>query len=328
MENPLKISLIIPAFNVEKYIEKCILSLLQQDMDEKEYEIIIINDGSKDNTAVILHELSQRYSNLNYITTTNQGVGTARNLGIERAKGSVIMFIDADDYLTPNCLNRIYNTIKENDLDILLFDYNYWSNQGKLLKGFDYEIRKVCPEGIVSGKEYIQKGFFPATVWMLAYKKEYIQEKKFRFINIRHEDEEFTPRILYFAEKVEHLTEICYNYIQNSTSFMQNYGESGLIDKIKAMDSLNQFKELYIKEKEIYSAFEKHISLVLMGNFMTSFTLESKMQLRMIKQMKNANLNPVLHKQRKSHMLLYKYFPLLFIAYYRQRYIRGQRKTP
>ena len=319
----MKISIIIPAYNAEKQIRKCVLSALQQDISHNEYEIIVINDGSTDQTADIIQELSKEYPTIKSITTINQGVSAARNLGMDIAQGKIILFADADDYFCTNSLAKIYEAILKNDLDILLFDYNHWGNQNKLLKGFDYDARKFCPQGIVSGKSFIKTGYMPAAVWMLAYRREYMLKMNFKFINIRHEDEEFIPRVFYFAERIMHLPLICYNYVQNESSFMQNYKEYGLFDKIKAMDNLNQFTQEYVKEKDVAFTLNEHISLRLMENLNNSFAIKSKAQGKMVKQMKKAGLTPLVHAKREGrYAFLYKYFPVLFITYYRHKYLK------
>jgi len=163
----------------------------------------------------------------------------------------------------------------------------------------------------------------PAAVWMLAYRREYMLKMNFKFINIRHEDEEFIPRVFYFAEKIMHLPLICYNYVQNESSFMQNYKEYGLFDKIKAMDNLNQFTQKYVKEEDVAFTLSEHISLRLMENLNNSFAIKSKAQGKMVKQMKKAGLTPLVHTKREGrYAFLYKYFPVLFIAYYRHKYLK------
>lgn len=327
MSTPLKISIIIPVFNAGKYISKCILSLIHQDITLDEYEIIIINDGSTDNSTQICNELSEKYHNIKHIKTTNSGVSAARNRGMDIAQGELILFSDADDYFTTNILSTIYKTFNEQQLDILIFNYNYWDSQGNLLQGFDDKERKHYPQTVVPGKAFIKTEYIPSTVWTMAYRREYMQKMKFHFINIRHEDVEFIPRVCYYAEKVMYSpTIVCYNYIQSDISFMQNYKETGFFDKIKAMSSLNKFKEEFVKEKDIRFHLENYISSVLMENLKFSFSINSKAQFQMIKSMKLANLTPLKHAKRKGvHAILYKYFPALFIAYYRRKHSKRNR---
>lgn len=317
MKRLIKISIIIPAYNAEAYIKKCITSLLNQNISDDEYEILIINDGSTDNTLNIIESLSNTCPQVKSINTPNQGVSASRNLGVDQATGEIILFVDADDFIEPNSLEIIYNTMKNDDLDLLLLDYNYWDAEGKQIEGFDHNELRRCSEKITSGKEFMLNKFLPSTVWALAYRRTYLISKKFRFINIRHEDEEFIPRVLYFAKKIKYCPLTFYNYVQSTNSFMQNYKEYALFDRIKAMDSLNRFKEGYITETEIRFYIEEHIAQRLMENFKMSFALKSHAQKEIIRTMKQNNLTPLKHAKKDGfHSFLYKHLPRLFTTYY------------
>lgn len=114
-----KISIIVPVYKVEPYIDKCLQSLLQQDLAPDEYEIICINDGSPDNAPAIISDYAAKYSNILLIDQQNQGVSAARNNGIEKASGEYLFFVDADDSLNPNCLKALYQQASTNKLDLL-----------------------------------------------------------------------------------------------------------------------------------------------------------------------------------------------------------------
>ena len=107
MEENIKLSIIVPAYKVEAYIEKCIRSLEDQDLPKDEYEIIVINDGSPDRCREIVEELQKEFSNIILINQENQGVSMARNNGIANAQGKYIMPIDPDDYVLPNSFGSI-----------------------------------------------------------------------------------------------------------------------------------------------------------------------------------------------------------------------------
>ncbi len=115
----LKVSVIVPVYNAEKYLEKCMLSLLEQTMPSDEIEIIAVNDGSKDNSLAILNDFSKKYENLIVVDSSNQGVSSARNKGLKLAKGEYIGFVDSDDYVELNTYETLYNKAKENDADIV-----------------------------------------------------------------------------------------------------------------------------------------------------------------------------------------------------------------
>jgi glycosyltransferase involved in cell wall biosynthesis len=114
----LDISLIVPAYNSEKYIENCINSLLDQDLPKSKYEIIIINDGSTDGTAAILNRISAENENIRLINQENKGRHEARNIGASLANGRYIWFIDNDDFISSKCLKSIVQIADENSLDV------------------------------------------------------------------------------------------------------------------------------------------------------------------------------------------------------------------
>lgn len=109
----IKISIIVPAYNAEKYLERCLDSLVNQDLPTGEYEVIVINDGSTDRTEAILHEYSGRYSNVHYVTIENRGVSEARNYGCREARGKYFLFVDADDWIQSNVLQYVYDSLEK-----------------------------------------------------------------------------------------------------------------------------------------------------------------------------------------------------------------------
>src|SRR5690554_3713943 len=115
----IKISLIIPVYNVEKYLEKCLNSCMNQDISEEEYEIIIVNDGTKDSSLSIALKFEQKYKNIKVYSQENQGLSAARNKGLSLAKGEYVWFIDSDDWIKENCLKSITDKCFKENLDAL-----------------------------------------------------------------------------------------------------------------------------------------------------------------------------------------------------------------
>jgi glycosyltransferase involved in cell wall biosynthesis len=134
-----KLSIIIPAYKVDGYIEKCIRSLEHQDLPEDEYEIIVTNDGSPDKCREIVERLQQEFSNLILINQENQGVSMARNNAIAKAQGEYILPIDPDDYVVPNVLKSVYENAKLRNLDVLYLAYEIFDKQGKSIWETDYK---------------------------------------------------------------------------------------------------------------------------------------------------------------------------------------------
>ncbi|MDY5578102.1 MAG: glycosyltransferase [Lachnospiraceae bacterium] len=118
-ESQIKISIIVPVYQAEKYLEKCLDSLEKQNLDD--YEIICIDDGSTDASGTIIREFAQKRDNIVYIHQENKGVSAARNQGLKAARGKYIMFVDADDYIQENVLKYLFKKCEKNNVDILAF---------------------------------------------------------------------------------------------------------------------------------------------------------------------------------------------------------------
>lgn len=110
------LSIIVPMYNAEKYIDKCLTSILEQDLPKDEYEIILLNDGSTDNTMTIAERYAREHTEIRLFQHSNMGISATRNRGIKLAVGEYIYFMDSDDYLIPESLNGIYNSLFINDV--------------------------------------------------------------------------------------------------------------------------------------------------------------------------------------------------------------------
>ena len=142
-------SIIVPVYNVEKYLVNCLDSIINQTY--KNFEIIIINDGSTDNSYSILENYAQNYPNLiRVFSKENGGLGSARNLGIQKAVGRFLWFIDSDDWIEVDALFKLYNVLKNNDFNVLVFDFNIIEEKKKKKK------KKALLEKIL---KILKKGF-------------------------------------------------------------------------------------------------------------------------------------------------------------------------
>lgn len=208
----MKLSIIIPAFNVEKYLAKCLDSVLDQDLDPQDYEIIIVNDGSADRSF----EIAQRYaainSNIKLISKENGGVASARNLGMNSAIGKYIYFIDSDDYLLSNSLKKLVDTCDSQNLDVLTFVSSSFSLSSSgvemISKNQDVKMRFGAYEfsRIVTGEEYIANVYYRNEVWWFLINREFLKSTEIRFPEGRWmEDGIFSINLLLNAERIAHL---------------------------------------------------------------------------------------------------------------------------
>lgn len=177
------LSIIIPLYNSEKFIPICLGSLLDQDLAKKDYEILIINDGSTDNSLDVASAFAEKYSNISVHNKSNGGVGSTRNMGLSLAKGEYIYFIDSDDYLMPNVLNTLLNTAKSNSLDILTFISKPITKLSLSQENSDTINPQIS--NVYNGIDYIANNHYQNEVWWYLIKRTFIEESEIKFIEDR-----------------------------------------------------------------------------------------------------------------------------------------------
>lgn len=207
-----KISIIIPVYNVEDYLEECLVSVLDQTL--REVEIIIINDQSPDNSGKIANKYATKDSRIIYIVhEVNKGQAMARNTGLNQASGEYICFLDSDDKLEANALQLMYDKAIENDLDILEGKFRTFNTEGDFDSSPSFRNTDVVYSGIeVFDKAYKEKFFFTMPVWKRIWKREFIERINFSFPSIYHE--ELIPLINAYlkADRIMYVNEIFYKY--------------------------------------------------------------------------------------------------------------------
>jgi len=214
----MNLSIIIPVYNVEKYIERCIRSCYDQQLLLKEYEIVVIDDGSLDGSVKIVQGLMDSYSNLKIISQKNKGLGGARNTGIINAKGHYILFLDADDYLLPNVLAKLLQTAISKELDIIDFAANGVGEDGTVVYSIKHQ---NCPEP-VTGPEYFTKGHHNSACVRL-YRTEFLIEHQLLFKEkVYIEDVEFNFKAVFKAKRIMSTPLVVSNFVQTSGSITRN----------------------------------------------------------------------------------------------------------
>ena len=207
-----KVSIIIPVYNMEKYLRDCLESVLKQEMEE--IEVICVNDGSTDNSSVILEEYKSKISNFIIVTQTNQGLSCARNAGLNIARGEYIYFLDSDDEIVPKAMYSLYNYAKKNQTDIVLFDGDvvYASDELQRLSTIDKHIyqRKSRYEGVKEGltmmQELVKNDDYKVSSCLQFFRKDFLRQWNIRFEpGILHEDNLFSFQCMFFAKRVTYL---------------------------------------------------------------------------------------------------------------------------
>lgn len=207
----LKLSIVIPVYNVEKYISRCLDSVCNQDLNKSEYEILAIDDGSNDRSAQIIQEYQVLHPNIKLDQKPNGGLSSARNRGIELAKGKYIMFLDSDDFIEPDVLQELIERMEKESLDYLGYGINMIKN-GKIS---DYYAGKKRPDSVnsISGLYYISNYKITISAWGHIAKTSIYRDNNLRFYEgIIHEDYPFMLQTYHFTNKMGFSNKPVYNY--------------------------------------------------------------------------------------------------------------------
>ena len=213
----IKISIILPVYNVEQYLKECLDSILHQTL--KEIEVICVDDGSTDTSLSILNHYVKKDKRIKTISQGNKGVSVARNQGLLVAKGEYIYFMDSDDYLnSSHSLEQIYNVMSNENLDVVSFNYK--------TIGFEEKSYKLAVRAgvVMDGKQYLREnGRGNVMPWLRCMRREYLDRIGFEFLpNINGEDDEAMPRICYDAKRIKHIEDILMAYRQRENSITKS----------------------------------------------------------------------------------------------------------
>lgn len=236
----IKISVIIPVYNVEKYLSKCLDSVLQQDFDS--YEIIAVNDGSKDSCGEILKEYSSRNEKIVVVNQENKGLGGARNSGIEKAVGEYLLFLDSDDAIKPKTLSGLYQDAIQSQADIVWCGMDYVNEAGEIIS-----TRKANENGVkvVTQQESPLLFANDSYAWNKLYKRKLFIDNNIRFPERAwYEDLKTLPKLVLKSEMIALSDKVCFEYLQRADSIMHVSNADRNIEMIDAVsDVLNYYKE-------------------------------------------------------------------------------------
>ena len=244
----LKLSIVLPIYNVEPYLEKCIRSLEDQDIPKGVYELICVNDGSPDNCLQIIKNLQKEFSNIVLIDQKNQGVSVARNNGLKKTKGKYLMFVDTDDSIEENSLGGLLRFVEEKDLDAVYSPLSFVELDGGKTQTF---YKKNNENTIFDGPDlyFAVRGKNiqdPDRCYSIVYKKDFILSKNLFFtreIPIL-EDGEFLARVLCLVNKGMIYNNPYYLRLNRPDSAMAAFkSEKAVQGFIKAAINLKKFKK-------------------------------------------------------------------------------------
>lgn len=261
----MKISLILPVYNVEQYLSRCIDSCLDQNLSQDEYEIIIVNDGSLDCSIDIANDYAKKNKCIKIITQANMGLSAARNTGLNNAKGEYVWFIDSDDYIEKDCLSGIYNEIRSLSLDILWIKWCNKNEENKIIPLYDSTFTYVDYK-IYTGLDFMENimGIY-YFAWSFIFSRDFLIKHKMLFQKgLYYEDSEFAYRTLPLASKIKLYNKICYTYNIRQGSIAQTFSEKKIEDLLYIADkAIAKYKEHNNKRCFIKSATNLIITALL-----------------------------------------------------------------
>lgn len=260
----MKLSIIIPVYNVEAYLPKCLDSVIRPELPG--YEIIAVNDGSTDNSLKVLESYAVNYPALiRIVSTPNGGLGHARNEGIEAARGEYLMFLDSDDYLSENAVSEMLDTIATGE-DMYIFDFRAVNEHGSELiyyTGFEKEGKvtlKTDPELLTAMPNAVNK----------LCRRELFIDTGIRFPDrVWYEDLRTMPKLYLHTESIVSVHKMWYNYLMRSGSITNSANEKRNLEIIPAVDAITD----YYRENGCYEKYSTELEFMAFYNqYLTSST--------------------------------------------------------
>lgn len=262
-----KISFIVPCYNASQYINRCMDSLFRQGFETGEFEVIVINDGSTDDTLEKLN--IYRQPNVKIFTQENQGLSGARNSGLQKACGEYIWFVDADDYLLPESAPQVFALAIGEALDILIFAMKEVSDNRISTLWHQEVINDVT----LSGSEFILAGYQPNSVCAALYSREYLERHpELRFYpRLYHQDVEFNYRAIASARRVRFISDVHYVYELHPHSISQSMEtekiKKRLTDNGLIASSFNSFAS-NLSDRQLSKRIHHQATSIVVGTLM------------------------------------------------------------
>jgi len=214
----MQLSVIIPVYNVEKYVARAIESVLHNDFDQNQYEIIVVDDESPDDSVAIVNEFVKKHRHIRVISQANKGLGGARNTGILNATGKYLLFLDADDWYLPHTVNHLIREAERQQIEILEF-----GAQGVNPDRSIAYTKSIDSNEILNGVDYYQKYRYLDSACNKLYSRDFLMQNQLLFLEKLYiEDYEFNTRALFKAKKVAAIGSISVQFLQNPESITRN----------------------------------------------------------------------------------------------------------
>ena len=275
------ISVVVPVYNVEKYLRQCISSLVNQTIEN--IEIICVNDGSTDNSLKILEQYAQTDSRIRIVSKTNSGYGDSMNVGLACAKGEYIGIVESDDYALPDMFERLYQAAKENDVDIVKSNFYYFSEEEG--KKYEDNLSKIPYNKVFKPVDETEILKTAPSIWSALYKKEFLIEQKILFnpsSGASYQDVSFAFRALLSAKRMICVPEayLCYRSDNENSSIKSPKKVFCIMDEFRVITD-------FIKERQqnfMMPVIQAEKFIYYIGNY---FRIDSIYQYAFLQRMRD-----------------------------------------
>lgn len=317
----MKLSIVVPVYNVEQYVRKCILSIINQENDLfREIEVIIVNDGTKDNSVEQIRDLVDKYNNITLVNQQNQGLSVARNNGMKNASGDYVWFVDSDDWISSDAL-KVLLPYLDGKNDIVSFAYTKVTEDEETLCCVYSDEAKT-----LGGKESFRRRCeFSTMAQRAAYRKQFLTKNNMEFMpGIYSQDDELCLRASYLAETVTLIPQPIYYFLRTTgdkhVSIMNAGKPKYGFDYIKVTKSLLDFKQERVKEKDLKQRFDYHISVLVNNGLNTISRCSEDDQKKFCKMYQDVDgLNKCLYRGGGKYLVeavLFSMFPNKMVEIY------------
>lgn len=310
------ISIIVPIYNIKKeYLEHCIESLINQTM--KDIEIILVDDGSINESKQVCEEYAKKDNRIKVYTKQNEGVSSARNYGMEKAKSPYIMFVDGDDWIDKNCCEEAYSEACRENIDIVAWSYYKQYESGKKEKIEIFDRDKL------SNKNEREFNYYDMRILgsscMKLYTREIIGKERFNTHLINGEDVEFNFRIFKKVNSIKYIKRNYYNYLIRNDSTVRKYNEKMLENYNITLETMRKELDVSnIQQTEAYFSFVAICFLMLCLNYIFSEQnkIKNKEKKEKIKIISNMDFyKEMLKNMKKVRIPITRKIPLILIKY-------------
>jgi len=246
----MRLSIVVNMYNTAKYMPRCMETLLEQDIPQSEYEIILVDDCSPDNSLEMAKEYAAQYMNVRVSTHEhNKGLAAARNTGIDAAKGQYLCFVDPDDYIEKNSLAALLKQMDDENLDMLRFNYQKVDEDYNNVPDSEIEVRFDYTPGVMTGTEFLAHRLgVGCYVWAYIYRLDFIKSTGIRFFEgCFFDDTPWLPRILQKSQRVNVNPVRHQYYLQRTGSMVHSHNKQAVMRKV---DMHMQMIDILMEQKQ------------------------------------------------------------------------------